>query len=361
MQHFTPGASQLHLADGTSINVATYRLPSFDWGDFQLVVDGDASDAISQALHQQNFRPPPGFRILEDWGQLGRRILDLGAHIGTFALLAAALGCQVAAVEADPINCALLQASGQCNGFANPQVIAAISDRTAMLDFAPAGQRGRRADAQNELPTIQLAATTVDALLAQLGWTQVDLIRMNSAGAEVQAVAGMAQLLQRADAPPILFAADGKALAGFGETPQRLLAALEGYGYGCYRVEPAAWRLTPASTPQWACVTDYLALKATPPPPHWRFLPPLTQPEMVQEIQTQARRADEHCRAYVGALLAQAEPAILHERPVIRTLQALQADPHPAVRAAVTWWKLQDMPLAVRMADRITRLRTKKP
>lgn len=329
----TPGASQLQLADGTLVNTATYRLPLFDWGDFQLVADAAAPDALSQALRQQTFRLPPSFRILEDWGQSGRRVLDLGAHIGAFALLAAALGCQVAAVEADLINCALLQAGVAVNRFANVQVIVGASG-----DPAP----------------------TVATLLAQPGWEQVDLVKMTLTGAEVQAVAALAQLLQQPAAPPILLVADGTALAQFGETPQSLLAALEGYGYRCYRVEPAAWRLTPASAPQWPSVVEYLALKATSPPAHWRFLPPLTQPEMLQEIQTQARQPAEQDRVYVGRMLAQAEPALLHERAVIHILQTLQADPHPAVRAAVAWWKLEDMPLAVRMADRFARLRTKK-
>ncbi len=47
----------------------------------------------------------------------GQRVLDLGAHLGGFSLLAAAVGCEVLAVEASARNADLLRKSAEHGKF----------------------------------------------------------------------------------------------------------------------------------------------------------------------------------------------------------------------------------------------------
>ena len=61
-------------------------------------------DGLDQLMHRSLLA-----RLLRP----GDRLLDLGAQIGLVSLAAAALGCEVAAVEACPKNAALLRASAR--------------------------------------------------------------------------------------------------------------------------------------------------------------------------------------------------------------------------------------------------------
>jgi len=67
-------------------------------------------------------------------------VVDLGAHVGVFALAAAAAGCRVLAVEASQANARLLEASAARNGFEHLRIVqAAASDQRRRLAFCPEG------------------------------------------------------------------------------------------------------------------------------------------------------------------------------------------------------------------------------
>ncbi|HEX9317007.1 MAG TPA: class I SAM-dependent methyltransferase, partial [Actinomycetota bacterium] len=56
----------------------------------------------------------------------GDRVLDLGAHLGVFSLAASAAGCAALAVEASPVNAALLRSAVWRNGFHDLHVVNAV-------------------------------------------------------------------------------------------------------------------------------------------------------------------------------------------------------------------------------------------
>src|SRR5260370_14043637 len=75
--------------------------------------------------------------------QPGDRVLDLGAHLGGFALTAAARGCDVIAVEASPRNAALLQLSADHNRFTHLHAgHAAVGDRSGAVECSSHGPWG---------------------------------------------------------------------------------------------------------------------------------------------------------------------------------------------------------------------------
>jgi FkbM family methyltransferase len=307
---------------------------------FAIAIGVGDGDPISRAIAERTFSFPPSFRLLLKLIRPGQTVIDLGAHIGTLSLAAAALGCQVLAVEAAPYNAALLNASALRNHFERLKVIwAAVSDRSGVLEFVPAGPYGVIANPATNSSTIQVPAITVDGLLAELGWDRVDWIKMDVEGSEIAAIRGMSRLLARADAPPIVYESNGHTLSLFNETPNRLLAALEELGYRNYLVEPG--RLVPvrAGDLQAQMVTDYLAIRQLPAAlPGWRIQPPLTLKQTVSRILSSIAHPNEHNRAYIGRALTGAHPSLLSNRRIKQALDCLSADPIAEVRAAVSWW-----------------------
>jgi FkbM family methyltransferase len=248
---------------------ATVRIR--DPAGFTLFVDAAADDPLSESLR----RPRPWFKrwlprrrscaphldLLRQLVRPGSRVLDLGAHIGTFTLAAAALGCEVVAIEPAPRNAELLRASIAENGFHRVRVIeAAVSDRAGMVSFCPYGPFGHVFTPVTSFPSIEVPAVRVDDLLAQLGWDRVDFIKMDVEGSELAALAGMPALLSRPDAPVILYESNPHTLGFYGQTPEALRARLEAFGYRSYRPHGADWIAVRPHEPRRE-VVDCLAVK----------------------------------------------------------------------------------------------------
>jgi FkbM family methyltransferase len=305
----------------------------------EIFVDAYSQDVISQSIIEQRPILPSGYRLLSELAPPGGTVLDLGAHIGTFTLYAAAQGYQVAAVDANPTNLALLRASLERNQFHTVYPIqAAISDRAGLLEFVPAGPYGVVANPAVVAPTIQVRADTAPALLNEIGWTQVDFIKLDIEGSEVHAVRGMAELLARPDAPAILFESNGFTLAMFDQTPNTLLRALEDVGYHSYLVEPGLLTPVRASDFQPACNVDYLALKG----PlrklrQWRLGRPLSLHASVRRIAAEANQPPE-ARAYMAQALAKAGATLLSEPAIHHVLNRFRQDDDERVRSAAAWW-----------------------
>ena len=104
------------------------------------------TDPLSQAFTQGG--PPPNadlLRLMLALVRPGQTVLDLGAHIGTFTLTAAAAGCRVLAIEASPRNARLLEASIAHNGFGQRARVfqVAASNRNGEVRFSSWGPWGR--------------------------------------------------------------------------------------------------------------------------------------------------------------------------------------------------------------------------
>src|SRR4051794_32020863 len=91
------------------VQIECHSLSYKNRATFDIFVDRFDQDDISTAIRDHRYGFPPAFDLLPALARPGQHLLDLGAHIGTFSLLAAKLGYQVAAVEASPRNATLLQ------------------------------------------------------------------------------------------------------------------------------------------------------------------------------------------------------------------------------------------------------------
>jgi FkbM family methyltransferase len=325
----------------------TYRTVALKDGiRFDVAIDPRLSDPISRGIFGGDFWFLHDFYVLLDLMKPGDTVLDLGGHVGTFSLAAAALGCRVACIEAAPENAALLLASVARNGFDHMHVIQAVAtDHEGTLPFLPNGPWGTVSNTAvarspaliygTELAPVTVRALTIDGLLGELRWDRVDFIKVDVEGSEVAAIRGMSQLLARPGSPLLLYESNGHALHFFGETPVRLHSGLQKLGYTSYQLEPGRLvRIHPVEL-QPECVVNCFAVKGQLPLlKGWQITAPRTLEETIDRITSEAGHADAHHRAYVARALGEAEQGIQSDPRVTAVVRSLCNDPSEDVRAA---------------------------
>ncbi|HTJ74435.1 MAG TPA: FkbM family methyltransferase [Acidimicrobiales bacterium] len=318
------------------------RVAVSDQVSFDAVVGDEMDDPVATMLRQGSVCDPALVALMLQLLAPGERMIDLGAHLGTFALAAAAAGCHVLAVEASPRNAELLHASAARNGFTDLRVIHAVaSDEPGTASFCPNGPWGHVAAPAAELPAVTVPAVTMDELLAEMGWFPVSLVKLDVEGSEVRVIRSLQTLLEGPDAPPLLFESNGHTLDLFGLTPQDLLGALEALGYTSHAVEPGRLVALRAVDVQPQTILDCLAFKHRPAglvEMGWQVDPPMSAAELVGRIRADCRHANVAHRRYMASALARAEPSTLEDPGVVEILEELTCDPDDAVRAAMSWW-----------------------
>ncbi len=309
-----------------------------------VVVDRSSDDPITGAIvHGETPLFKPLVELMLALTRPDDIVVDLGAHIGTFALAAAGAGRGAVAVEASPANAALLRASVVANRFWGLRVVtAAVGDTPGTVDFWSHGPWGHVATPAEGGMSEPVAAVTVDSLLHELGLPGARFVKMDVEGCEVATVRGMRTLLLPDDAPTLLYEANGHTLALFGETPESLVAALDDLGYTSYYidyvVDPHLLIRVEPGVMQPETLVDCLAVKQRPESlPGWRFAPPMTLDERVRRMVADCLVPNPDHRAYLARRLREAGPDVLNHPALASTLAALVVDPDDAVRQTAAW------------------------
>jgi FkbM family methyltransferase len=316
---------------------------------YEIAIDARWTDPITSGIVHGDAWFLDDFYVLLDLVQPGDMVLDLGGHIGTFALAAAALGCRVVCVEAAPGNVALLNAAVARNGFDRMRVVwGAVTERDGTLTFLPHGPWGtimnpsvtRSPDMirATELAPVEVPALTGDQLMQGLDCGRIDFVKMDIEGSEVSALQSMPGVLADYVGPTILYESNAHALSFFGETPRRLAATLRGFGYTSYLVKPGQLVPILSGDFQPECVTNCLAVKGSPPRlPGRGITPPRSHEEVVRSLICESLTAPTYERAALARGLKGAEPAFLTDPGVAVVLRLLRNDTDEAVRAAASW------------------------
>ena len=147
-------------------------------------------------------------RLFERLVKPGMVVIDIGAHVGYYTLISARQAGpdgRVYAFEPDPDNHATLLRNIELNGYDN--VVAArkaVSDRVGdaqlYLSATVSGNHSIYHHSQSQRGSIPVETTTVDAMLEELDWPQVDLVKIDVEGGEVAVLDGMIQLLEKSNA-----------------------------------------------------------------------------------------------------------------------------------------------------------------
>lgn len=165
----------------------------------------------------------------------GMHVLNLGAHIGYFVLLAArGVGPDgaVTAVEAEPANFALLRENVRRAKLDNVRIVhAAVADREGTLEMSlsPTNTGDHRAYAHEGAgETVTVPAVTVDGLMEPD--QRVDFVFADIQGTEHVAMVGMRETVRRWH-PPMLLEFWPQGIRESGEDPAAVLRTYRGLGY----------------------------------------------------------------------------------------------------------------------------------
>lgn len=173
--------------------------------DFQIYVRSN-DNFIGAAIARTHSYEPHVTRCLRRLLQPGHHFVDVGANIGYFALLAAAVvgpPGHVYAFEPNADNCALLRQSITANDFGARVTLwpNAVAEAAQSFHFATAGadSNGRivndaeAAEQAVALPTVE--AVTLDEALHDA--PRIDVVKIDAEGAEARVWQGMQAVVQR--------------------------------------------------------------------------------------------------------------------------------------------------------------------
>jgi FkbM family methyltransferase len=126
----------------------------------------------------------------------GCTVLDVGANIGFYTLLAAKRGARVFAVEADPLNAAMLRHHVEMNGFSERVTIFEIA-ATDAAKATPLYRHPFNLGESNIVAIGQHSGMIEGRTIDSLDLPPIDICKMDIEGAELMALSGMEKTLAR--------------------------------------------------------------------------------------------------------------------------------------------------------------------
>lgn len=294
-------------------------------GAFKLAVY-PGPDPIVNLIMDGIYAYPSSHTILFDMIKPGDRVVDLGAHIGTFTFAAASLGAEVLAIEGSKQNCELIQASIEHNQIANvrlEQVI--VTDRAGYVEFHENGPFGQIVPGYvDEMTPTSSRSTTLDDLVASVGWDHIDFIKMDIEGSEWLAINGMARILSGNNPPIMVYESNSFALHNlFRQSPGDLVQSLYQFGYTPHLIHHTGQLiLLDAQHVQVNTVVDHLAFRPFMADridhiENWRFAPNYTTETVINDILREAALNTNPHRQLLSKALSQL-PLELLRHPSVR-------------------------------------------
>jgi FkbM family methyltransferase len=199
----------------------------------------DVRDLLQRKILLSGEFDPGCTRFILDSLGPGMVFLDVGAHAGYYALLAAQrVGNQgrVLCVEPNPAMAAQIQANVQRNGLSNVTIVEAACSATCgrkMLyipDFPLSVKSSLAPESAGTSRGVEVDCVTGDHLCGEYGLSRIDVLKIDVEGAEMQVLAGMAGTLARFR-PRIVIELRAGLLKNFSATVEGALGLLDGFGY----------------------------------------------------------------------------------------------------------------------------------
>jgi FkbM family methyltransferase len=203
-------------------------------------------------LFAQGQKEPTTIGVFQSLLTPGMTVLDVGANIGYYSLVAAVRvgpSGQVIAYEPTPFVVKRLQENVNLNQFRQISVVeGAISDRVGTGTFylnsnQESSEGNSLIEAAVSSGSVQITCpqTTLDAEMTRLNLKQVDVLKIDVEGNEVKVLRGARQLLTTF-APQILLEVNPHTLEAGGSSSAELYQELEQNGYSWRIVEQMPWK-----------------------------------------------------------------------------------------------------------------------
>lgn len=195
---------------------------------------------------------PSTTKLFKDTVKPGMVVVDIGAHVGYYTLLAAKqVGPtgKVYAFEPEQDNHAILLKNIEVNGYNN--IVAtrmAVSNQQGISTLYVSGlDSGRHSMYRHGLPergSASIETTTLDSFLALEGWPNIDLIKIDVEGAEVTVLDGMTSLIGKSAGLRLIIEFNPALLQDSGVVPLEFLEGLIAPGW-CVRIIEDSNELSP--------------------------------------------------------------------------------------------------------------------
>jgi FkbM family methyltransferase len=189
---------------------------------------------VTPALQQAGTWEPDDGAALAAALKPGMTVVDVGAHVGYFALLAARLvgpDGRVVAIEPDPANFQLLEANVARAGVGNVETVNAAawhSSGEVELALSETNSGDHRVGLGGDRRKLRVPAVAVDDVLGPDA--PVDFVLLDTQGAEAAVVAGMRRSLERWR-PRLQVEFWPAGIHELGGDPRAVLGAYEELGY----------------------------------------------------------------------------------------------------------------------------------
>jgi FkbM family methyltransferase len=140
---------------------------------------------VREVMEENVYRLQPD--MLRDSGV----VIDVGANVGAFSLLAVRMGARrVVAVEPSQDNCAQLTRNLQAAGAAAEVVRAALGEREGTAEVVAAESAGMWTRPRRKGAGETVDVLTLDGLIARTGIEEADVLKVDAEGAEHEIFAG---------------------------------------------------------------------------------------------------------------------------------------------------------------------------
>lgn len=170
----------------------------------------------------------------------GMCVVDVGAHLGYYTLLASKLvgsSGRVYAFEPDPMHFPYLVRNIEDNGCDNVRAEQlAVSDSTGQSPFFSQSAEGGSSLFRRPVGsrTTLVQTTTLDDYFDRTGWRTVDLVKMDIEGGETAALEGMVRLSQMNPQIKIVMEFEPRAMRAAMVSPEDLFSVLRRLGFRKY-------------------------------------------------------------------------------------------------------------------------------
>ncbi len=207
----------------------------------RFLMDLDLSENLQGILYYYGYYERALTRLIEETIRPGSVMVDVGANIGTFSLLAASLGARCHAFEASPDNCEALRRNIGINQFTGITVHeCALSDHSGETAFYLYEETGaRNMCGQNALfrrgagREIRVPLETLDSALGDL--PRIDFIKSDVEGADFLVLRGARSILETHH-PIVVVEAYEELASKLGGSIAEILDILWGQGYDVSRL-----------------------------------------------------------------------------------------------------------------------------
>ncbi len=189
-------------------------------------------------------------------------VLDIGANIGYYTLIAAKLvgpKGKVYAFEPDPDNFALLKKNVEANGYSNVVLVnKAVLDKTMTAKlFINETNRGdhRLYDSRDNRPSIAVQTVRLDDFFKKLD-KNIHFIKMDIQGSEARALNGMKSLIRRNPSLRLVTEFSPGSLKLNGQNPRKYLETLGQLGFKLKEIAEKKGLLRPADQRRLLALSD---------------------------------------------------------------------------------------------------------